>query len=516
MASALFINPSALSRIYQSLSSQHAAIEPPIWAALLANATRHRGHQVQLLDCEGEGMGYEQAAEYVLQCKPDLVIVVTYGQQPSASTQNMHGASETCKAIKQLNPEQKILLLGGHVSALPRLTLEEESVDFVCQGEGVYTIDGLLNSPMDRPDKLATVPGLWYWDDVGNICHTQPAPMIPQDQLEMVLPGMAFDLLPMQNYRAHNWHCFDDIDNRQPYASIYTSLGCPFTCSFCCINAPFEKNRFRYWSPEFMIKQFDILALDYNVKNVKIADEMFVLKDHHFMELCKLIKERNYGFNIWAYTRVDTVKPRHLALLKEAGVNWLVVGIESVDKRVRDGVIKGKFSEERIPQVVNMIRDHDINVHGNFIFGLPDDDAASLKNNLDMAIELNCEMANFYSAMAYPGSQLHQMAQTEQWTLPETWIGYSQHSVETLPLPTKHLSAGEVLAFRDKAWQAYYTNPKYLNMLSRKFGVAVADHVRSMSDHRLSRAHAHPTPRIEFKYPHFDSREFKIPTQGKQ
>ena len=40
----------------------------------------------------------------------------------------------------------------------------------------------------------------------------------------------------------------------------------------------------------------------------------------------------------------------------------------------------------------------------------------------------------------------------EAGALPETWTGYSQHAVDTLPLPTRHLSAGEVLRFRDQAF----------------------------------------------------------------
>ena len=38
------------------------------------------------------------------------------------------------------------------------------------------------------------------------------------------LNGDAWDLLPMHRYRAHNWQCFGDVGQRQPYASIATSF----------------------------------------------------------------------------------------------------------------------------------------------------------------------------------------------------------------------------------------------------------------------------------------------------
>ena len=93
-----------------------------------------------------------------------------------------------------------------------------------------------------------------------------------------------------------------------------------------------------------------------------------------------------------------------------------------------------------------------------------------MQATLDLALNLNCEFANFYVAMAYPGSQLYNDALRKDWPLPETWNGYSQHAVDTLPLPTKYLSAAEVLRFRDDAFQIYFKNPNYLTMISRKFG----------------------------------------------
>jgi len=497
---ALIVNPSALSQIYQDLSTNLAAIEPPIWGALIANHLRAKNYGVSILDCEGEGLTVEESANKISAIDSKITAIVVYGQQPSASTQNMHAAGLLCKALKEIQPDRKILLIGGHCSALPSRTLTEESVDFVCQGEGPFTLDGLLQADLNDENQVKKIPGLWFVCD-GKPFFTGPAPLIGQNEMEQVLPGMAFDLLPMKNYRAHNWHCFDHISERQPYASVYTSLGCPFKCSFCCINAPFGSSRFKYWEPEFMIKQFDILANEYSVKNIKIADEMFVLKEKHFMELCRLLKERNYGFNIWAYSRVDTIKPQHLDALKEAGVNWIALGIESKSKFVRDGVSKGRFGEEDIRGIVDSIKSAGIHVIGNYIFGLPDDDYDTMQETLDLALDVNCEMSNFYSAMAYPGSQLYSLAIENDWKLPQTWLGYSQHSYEALPLPTKHISGCQVLGFRDMAWNAYFEHPKFQKLILDKFGVDTLNHIKAMTKIKLERKYAVYPDKAQFRSP---------------
>lgn len=496
----LFLTPSAPRSIYQKLSDELSAIEPPIWASMLTNSIRAHGHSVALIDSEGEGYTIEEAVKKSGEVTPKLTVIVVYGQQPSASTQNMHAASLLCTQLKQTYPDRKVLMVGGHVSALPERTLKEEAADFVCQGEGPHTILGLLQTNMSETSELKKVPGLYYKED-GQICTSSVfSELIPQENLSTMLPGMSFDLLPMKNYRAHNWHCFGSINERKPYASVYTSLGCPYKCTFCCINAPFGKSSFRFWEPEFIVEQFEVLATKYNVRNIKIADEMFVLNKSHFLKLCELLVERKHNFNIWAYARVDTVKPEYLATLKAAGVNWLALGIESGSKHVRDGVTKGRFKEDDIRNIVKQIKEAGLYTIGNYIFGLPDDTYDTMQETLDLAVELNCEMANFYCAMAYPGSKLYPMALENGWRLPETWSGFSQHSVDCLPLPTEKLAAGEVISFRDEAFNAYFNNQKYQQLVLEKFGDETLQHIKDMMTIKLERKNAlplvvHPTIR---------------------
>ena len=205
------------------------------------------------------------------------------------------------------------------------------------------------------------------------------------------------------------------------------------------------------------------------------------------MKLCQMIIDRGYKFNIWCYSRVDTVKEHYLETLKKAGVNWLALGIESGNTRVRKDVTKGRFEDVDIRDVVRKIRSHGINVIANYIFGLPEDDQASMQTTLDLAIEMNTEEANFYSAMAYPGSPLYGQAKQSGWKLPGTYVGFSQHSYEAQPLPTKYVSAREVLAFRDNAWMEYHTHPAFLNLLKEKFGQVAVDETLKSTQIKLKR-----------------------------
>jgi anaerobic magnesium-protoporphyrin IX monomethyl ester cyclase len=489
----VLINPCSRTQVYQSLGTKLAAVENPVWAGLMATFCRRRGLAVEIIDAEALELVPEEVAERVEDLDPVLAAVVVYGHQPSASTQIMTASGAVCSAIKALLPAQRILLVGGHVAALPERTLREENADFVAAGEGLHTLVSLVEALKTPVPDLANVPGLWYRADSG-IASTPDKHLIAD--LDNEMPGLAWDLLPMNRYRAHNWHCLGGGE-RQPYAALYTTLGCPYHCSFCCIQAPFKSgeqaaglrqstNSYRYWSPDAVIAQIDALVNQYGVRNLKIADEMFVLNRKHVLGICDRIIERGYDLNIWAYTRVDTIKEGMLDKLKAAGFNWLALGIEAGADRVRANVDKG-FAQEEIYKVVARVRDAGINVIGNYIFGLPEDELQTMQATLDLAIDLNCEFANFYSAMAYPGSPLYALAVQQNIPLPQQWTGYAQHSADCLPLPTRYIPASEVLRFRDQAFLTYYNGQRYLGMIEGRFGPQAVAHLKQMTSCWLQR-----------------------------
>jgi radical SAM superfamily enzyme YgiQ (UPF0313 family) len=479
----LLINPHGRDRIYQGLGEDLTAVEPPLWCRLIGGYVSDRGYSVEIIDAEAEGFGPETVAREVSQRAPRLVAMIVFGHQPSASTQQMAAASPTCRAIKAANADQKIIIIGGHVAALPEQTLAEEAVDFACNSEGPATVHQLLDALRSGEADLSAVQGL-VWRDDGEV-RNNPSPPLIKD-LDKDLHGNVWHLLPMEKYRAHNWQCFGELKSRTPYASIYTSLGCPYKCTFCCINAPFGTNRYRMRSPQAVAAEIDLLHNTYGVKTYKIIDEMFVLNERHVLGLCDELISRNYGLNIWAYARVDTVRPHMLEKLRKAGIRWLALGIESGSEHVRDGAEKS-FSQTEIIDIVRQIQQAGISVIGNYIFGLPDDDLETMQQTLSLATELNCEFANFYSAMAYPGSPLYGMAVKNGWSLPATWSGFSQHSYDCLPLPTEKVSAAQVLKFRDEAFDQYFSGKRYLDMVTQKFGWDTRHHIEQMSRHKLRR-----------------------------
>lgn len=481
----VLVKPGSQKALYGELSEYElTALEPPLWSSILAGYLRGKGYDVVLYDAEVENWSWEETARRIVEADPVLAVVTVSGSNPSASTMNMVGANAIAKHLKEINPILPLGISGLHPTALPERTLRDESVDFVIRGEGFVTFPALIDALKAGADDFP-IDGLVYEKNGQAVVNPMPSLLSDLD----TLPLPAWDLLPMDRYRAHNWHCFDDISRRQPYAVLYTSLGCPYTCTFCCINSLFGKNTIRYRGAETVLAEIDDLVLKYGVRNIKIMDEMFALNESRVIDLCDRIIQRKYNLNFWAYARVNTVTPRMLAKMKEAGINWVAYGFESGSKRVIKDVTKG-YDPDKTMEVVRQTYVEGIHIGANYIFGLPEDDFDSMSETLQMMLEINAEWANIYSAMALPGSQLYQTALENKWPLPETWTAYSQYAYETFPLPTKYLSGGQVLAFRDYAFDAYYKNPHYLEMIRRKFGVEAMQHIHRMSLKRIDRKHA--------------------------
>lgn len=500
----LFIEPNVSKEAYQALATDYSAIETPTWSLLLAQSCRSVGHTVGIIDATAERLTDEQVVKRVEELSPRIVIFVMYGQNPNSGTTSMIGAYRTGQKLRDALPSLPIAMIGSHVSALPKEVLSKSFVDFVLLNEGVYALRNLLKTDLKSGEQLGEVKGIgWKSGEMGQqMVLNPPEFVVPQEKMDIDLPGYAWDLLPYKNkpfdlYRAHFWHANFDKTKRTPFAAIYTSLGCRFGCDFCMINILNRKDNadgissadsrlMRFWSPDFITKEFEKLA-GYGVETVRISDEMFFLDKRYFEPLLNNIINRGFKFNMWSYARVDTVRKQYLELFKKAGINWLALGIEAARQEIRTEVSKGSFQNVNVRQVCQDIRNADINVISNFIFGFPDDTKESMQATLDLALEINAETTNMYPCMALPGSPLHVRAIKEGWPLPTTPEGYAFLSYESTPLPTKYCSSAEVVAFRDNAWHTYFTNPKYLELVEKRFGLQQRLNVEEMAKIKLRR-----------------------------
>ena len=495
----VFVNADAPARIYQELAKDYSAIEPPTWSLLLAQSCRAKGYGVAILDATAERLTDEEAVQRIADMGPRMACFVVYGQNPNSGTTNMEGNTACCKLLRETHPEITTCFVGSHTSARPVEVLSLPYVDLVLLNEDVYALHNLLAT--DLRNDLDDVKGIGHKTG-GAPTLNAPQGVVPQERMDLDLPGYAWDLLPYMEhpldlYRAHFWHADYNHGLRTPFAAVYTSLGCVFRCDFCMINIVNRVDNsegvvaghfplMRHWSPEFMLGEFERLAT-MGVETIRISDEMFFFNKTYYEPLLRGIIERGIPLRTWSYARVDTVREQYLELFRRAGVRWLALGIESGDQEIRKEVSKGTFKVVKMPDVVKQVQAAGINVVANFIFGFPEDTAETMQRTLDLSLELCAEFSNFYPCEALPGSGLFNEARANGWKLPDNFAGYGFLAYDCQPLPTRHLTAAEVVKFRDEAWHTYFSHAPYLELVERKFGAEQRQNVEEMARIRLKR-----------------------------
>ena len=481
----LVLFPNNRAKAYGALGTEIAAVTPPVQLGLLAAFARENGLSADLLDADEAGLLPDPVAEKVKELAPRLVVIGT-DHVNSGDVTKMQAAGETVRAIHRLAPGIPVLMDGVVPSAYPEKILREEEADFVCCGESYVPVVALVNwQKTHRPEERPTageIPGIW--SRLGDqVVEGGRAPLF--EDIDR-LPDAAWDLMPPSRYRAHHWHCFDRLDARSPYGAIYTNHGCPYNCSYCSVNVVAGKSNLRLRSVDRVIGELETLV-KLGVRNVRILDNVFTANADRVEQICDRIIEKGWNLNFWAYAHVSSIRsPEMLQKMRRAGVRWLAYGFESANTRVR-GAVNKNTTEDKTERVIAWTQAADISIVANFIFGLPEDDLASMKETFDMAKSYNFEWANFYCAMAFPGTRLYNELVAQGVQMPKAWSAYGHYSRNSRPLSTQYVDWKDIVRFRDAAFVEYYENPVYQSMLARRFGPKAVEFVKRILEQPIQR-----------------------------
>ena len=104
-----------------------------------------------------------------------------------------------------------------------------------------------------------------------------------------------------------------------------------------------------------------------------------------------------------------------------------------------------------------------------------------------MAKAYKFEWANFYCAMAYPGTRLYDELVAGGVEMPREWSAYGHYSSNSRPLSTKYVDWKDVVRFRDAAFVEYFSDSTYQAILAKRFGEDATACVRRILEHPLKR-----------------------------
>ncbi len=198
------------------------------------------------------------------------------------------------------------------------------------------------------------------------------------------------------------------IHRNYQYASINTSRGCPYSCSYCYLTV-FNERKYRVIPHETVLDDFESLR---NESIVVVTDENFIgytkkdIEDRKIL-LRKMI-DRNFPF-LWGCQSTVSLadEPELMDLMYEAGCRAVFVGFESTSTEDLAEVGKKHNIGINYKEIVNTLHNHKIAVIASCILGLDNQKNGYHKQLIKDLKEIKADFIRVFLMTAWPGTPLY-------------------------------------------------------------------------------------------------------------
>jgi len=330
------------------------------------------------------------------------------------------------KLIKLVFPH-KILVSGGVNARFRNEKFFEAGFDYICTSEAEFTFRDLvleIQKNRKNPD-LSKLKFLMFKDENGNINFTGNGKIITNlDEI----PVPAWHLLPNKRYweigRPHGGRFKPGTELK--YASMVTSMGCPFACSYCHISSETHESssgaigKFRVKSIDRVINELELLK-GLGVKQVFVEDDSIFGKKKRAIEMLKQIRGNGFqildvnGVNIIHLLKKGQPDLEVLELLKDAGFTEIVLPFESSSPRIIRKYASNKWdiTNSNVTDLIKECKRFGFRIAGNFMLGYPDETRKEIMDTVSYAKDRmsdGLDAVNFFLVMPLPGTKLFDYA----------------------------------------------------------------------------------------------------------
>ncbi len=332
------------------------------------------GFTVRLIDHDLYGWPLQKLIEEISDFNADYILLGHSGSTAAHKT-----ALKTIRTIHKKLPHIRVVYGGVYPSYADRVVMAEcEEIDVVVRGEGEQTIVGLIRT-WEETNDLQYVDGITWRNGDEIVVNRSRTPI---QNLDDYRPG--WELVDWSRYSMFGF---------KNAAGLQFSRGCTLTCSYCGQWMFWKKWRHR--SPENVVEQLKILATQYGVKIVWFADENFAADRDVAKQILNLIIEADLGLSLnLNMTAADVVRDADLIpLYKRAGVDYIVMGVESLKDDVITGIRKNNpFQVSR--EAVRLLRENNIISLTNIIYGLEEENWKTIFEKFSGMLSLDSDILN--------------------------------------------------------------------------------------------------------------------------
>ena len=426
----------------------------PLGLLSIAAYLERDGHEVFVLDCLGPGAAKnnDTHVQNILREDPHMVGF-------SATTSGFLDGYDLAVRIKARRPHIKTVFGGVHISALGSTLLNGyEAIDYLCLGEGEATLAELASGKAP-----AHVNGLAWRDGNQAVLNS----LRPQIRDLDDLPFPAYEKL-RRFPKGYNLPLFSYI--RTPGATMVTSRGCPYQCSFC--DRSVFKRGYRYNSAAYIYAHAAWLRKRFGVRHINIYDDLFTAHRKRIAEFCDLLVSKPLGIQFNCAVRVGHCDDGLLEMLKAAGFLQLSLGIETGDED-QMAVHKPGVYLEAVRDTVRRIQEKGLRAKGLFMMGLPGETRESILKTTEFTLSTGFDDMNMSKFTPFYGAPLWSSIRDEG-TLDEDWR--KMNCLNFVFVPKSIGSVDTLEQLYNQHVKRFYSNPAW----RRRFRRRIWEHRRSL------------------------------------
>jgi anaerobic magnesium-protoporphyrin IX monomethyl ester cyclase len=397
---------------------------------------QEKGIEVEIVDANAELLSWHDLENYIETYEPD---VVGASGIATCNTYTVARTMELAKQVGESTDKEITTVVGGqHFTAMVEesLTVYPE-IDFIVRGEGDLTFPELCKAIQGKRN-FVDVKGISFMHN-GEIISTPPRPLV--ENLD-TLPSPAFHLLDISKYHAKIFA------PNQGYGNIEDSRGCPYNCTFCTewtywkdpINP--ERGCWRGRSIKRIVDEMQYCYENHGVSFFWLTGDN-VIYGNRTKELSKEILARNLEIEWFIQARADAViqQQETIPLMKKAGNNWTLLGVESYSQDTLKSLHKNLRVEQSV-EATRLLQKSGQLAQGMIIIGHRSDTHESIQQLRDFVNnELQPDIALYTILTPYPGSPLYELADKNGWIEDRN---YSHYDMVTAVMPTETLSRKEI------------------------------------------------------------------------
>ena len=422
----------------------------PFFLAYATGVLEDEGFDVTLIDSPAAGLDRQATIDEIKSLKPDLVVCET-------CTPSIENDIEVISELKKTGVPF-VVAVGTHVSALPDEMLRENPfLDAVARREYEYTIRDLARRLKNQGSiaDFVGIEGISFRKN-GEIRHNPDrAPIENLDELPFV------SRVYRDHLQAHISSYFYGA-NLHPIVSILSGRGCPHRCAYCVYPQTMMGHHYRLRSVTNVVDELEFIKHELpEVRETFIEDDTLTVNRKRARAIAQEIIDRKLKITWSTNSRAD-VDFETMKIMYQSGCRLLCVGFESGSQEILDKLGK-HINREVYVKFRNDAARAGLLIHGCFMYGNEAETHVTMRKTLELAKQLNCDTAQFYPIMVYPGTRAYDMYKKKGFITAQRYRDWlTEEGLHNCVVSLPNISKEELVDFCDLSRREFYLRPRYI------------------------------------------------------